>query len=164
MWFWSNQTKINGGGQSERKVVPHDSKIDLPLVSTDQNHHICCLPIHQQLSLGHFPLGKLLDLLYSLNPWMPLIRSLVLQQGTQYHLYNWWGFLEPSMDSRSVWKSFGIIRFQEYEVVPSLLKIIGIKTNEKEKWYVLIFSSLHCKWSLRMTFGVTEEGKNDKKY
>ena len=29
-----NQTKIKGGCQSERKVLPHDSKSDLPLVHT----------------------------------------------------------------------------------------------------------------------------------
>ena len=30
--FEANQTKIKGGCQSERKVVPHDSKSDLPPV------------------------------------------------------------------------------------------------------------------------------------
>ena len=30
--FEVNQTKIRGGCQSRRKVVPHDSKSDLPLV------------------------------------------------------------------------------------------------------------------------------------
>ena len=30
--FEVNQTKIKGGCQSRRKVVPHDSKSDLPLV------------------------------------------------------------------------------------------------------------------------------------
>ena len=30
--FEANQTKVMGGCQSGRKVVPHDSKSDLPLV------------------------------------------------------------------------------------------------------------------------------------
>ena len=33
--FEINQTKIKGGSQSERKVVTHDSKSDLPLARSD---------------------------------------------------------------------------------------------------------------------------------
>ena len=32
-----NQTKIKGGCQSGRKVVPHDSKSDLPLLKVNQD-------------------------------------------------------------------------------------------------------------------------------
>ena len=39
-----NQTKIKGGCQSGRKVVPHDSKSDLPLIydqeKNDENYNI----------------------------------------------------------------------------------------------------------------------------
>ena len=35
--FEINRTKIKGGCQSVRKVVPHDSKSDLPLIPT----HLC---------------------------------------------------------------------------------------------------------------------------
>ena len=31
--FEVNQTKIKGGCQSEKKVVPHDAKSDLPVVN-----------------------------------------------------------------------------------------------------------------------------------
>ena len=33
------RTKIKGGCQSGRKVVPHDSNSDLPLVISRQSHH-----------------------------------------------------------------------------------------------------------------------------
>ena len=33
-----NQTKIKGGCQSGSKVLPHDSKSDLPLAKVNQNH------------------------------------------------------------------------------------------------------------------------------
>ena len=36
--FEVNQTKIKGGCQSVRKVVPHDSKSDLPLAFSDDVH------------------------------------------------------------------------------------------------------------------------------
>ena len=36
-YFELNQTKIKGGCQSGKKVVPHDSKSDLPLVSDKKN-------------------------------------------------------------------------------------------------------------------------------
>ena len=36
--FKIDQTKIKGGSQSGRKVVPHDSKSDLPLVSAHNTY------------------------------------------------------------------------------------------------------------------------------
>ena len=44
--FAVNQTKIKGGCQSGRKVVPHDSKCDLPLVwlqNERSKHRKACL-------------------------------------------------------------------------------------------------------------------------
>ena len=38
--FEINQTKIKGGCQSGRKVVPHDSKSDLPLVCVKKSPKI----------------------------------------------------------------------------------------------------------------------------
>ena len=35
-----NQTKIKGGCQSGRKVVPHDSKSDLPLATLSDHMHM----------------------------------------------------------------------------------------------------------------------------
>ena len=40
--FEVNQTKIKGGCQSGREVVPHDSKSDLPLGSS----HGQCVPFY----------------------------------------------------------------------------------------------------------------------
>ena len=47
--FEINRTKIKGGCQSERKVVPHDSKGDLPLV---------CITKHRKLNKMKFKASK----------------------------------------------------------------------------------------------------------
>ena len=41
--FEINPTKIKGGCQSGRKVVPHDSKSDLPLSSEKNESHVIYL-------------------------------------------------------------------------------------------------------------------------
>ena len=43
--FEIHRTKIKGGCQSGRKVVPHDSKTDLPLSKYLRQHGVCYVSV-----------------------------------------------------------------------------------------------------------------------
>ena len=59
--FDINGTKIKGGCQLGRKVVPHDSKSDLPLVENILllfDDFFCAIKLHQMLDMLVFPTSR----------------------------------------------------------------------------------------------------------